>query len=670
VSFVNPILLWGLLAAALPIIIHLINRWRHKTIKWGAMSFLLKATREARGRKKLQHYIILAMRALAIAALVTAVARPRTSNWLGVSSSGVDNVLLILDRSSSMETRSEESAMSLRAQALEKIKKTMPELANTRLALLDSASGKVQEIASPDVLDKLSATSASDSQADLPGLLGMAADWLSNGVQGKTEIWIASDLQKSNWHAEDGRWSSVRERLKGLQPSPALRILGMSQRPLNNNSIRVNSAQREGDELVLDVEIRRSNANAAAEVIPFTISLNGASEVQSINMNKQSISFQRRLKLDKNSGKGIGYVALDPDSNPRDDKSYFVYGANTKRLISVVSSSDASRDTLVGLAGLPQISTEACQQLSPAESDKINWQEASLVIWQGDLPEGVTAQRAELFLNNGGSMLFLPPAEEAKQVSFLGMNWGETLNAAKDEYFVIEKWDHKEGVLRDGSDGRQLPVNRLKAIKQVRIEGESLAVAEWADYGPAIAARSFASGQALFLGSRADYTWSNLADADVLLPLVVRLAKQGQQRFSSANMYMVGDPGSMALANQTKERMEGNGKEEHAASNIDYLAGVYRVAEREFAVNRPLGEDDIVQLEAKQLEGLLGGLSFRLFEQKGSDEDALVSEAWRNFFVIMLIALLVEAALSLPGKYLSNKKPVTRETSGRQNQPV
>ena len=81
--FLNPLLLWGLLAAAIPIAIHLLNRHRHKTIQWAAMQFLLKATRESRGKKKLRHILILTCRALAIAALVFAAARPIVSGLIG-----------------------------------------------------------------------------------------------------------------------------------------------------------------------------------------------------------------------------------------------------------------------------------------------------------------------------------------------------------------------------------------------------------------------------------------------------------------------------------------------------------------------------------------------------------------------------------------------------------
>ena len=82
-SFLQPLLLWGLLAASIPIVIHLLNRRRHKTVKWAAMQFLLKATRESRGKKKLRHILILTCRALGIATLVGAAARPLLGGMLG-----------------------------------------------------------------------------------------------------------------------------------------------------------------------------------------------------------------------------------------------------------------------------------------------------------------------------------------------------------------------------------------------------------------------------------------------------------------------------------------------------------------------------------------------------------------------------------------------------------
>jgi len=111
-SFLNKVILWGLLATAIPVIVHLLNRRRHRTVQWAAMSFLLKATRESRGKKKLKHIIILTARTLALAGLVFAVAQPLIGGLLGWGGSKLDTVVLVLDRSLSMETETGTEGLS------------------------------------------------------------------------------------------------------------------------------------------------------------------------------------------------------------------------------------------------------------------------------------------------------------------------------------------------------------------------------------------------------------------------------------------------------------------------------------------------------------------------------------------------------------------------------
>lgn len=84
-SFTSPWLLWTLFAASIPIIIHLVNRWRHRSVHWAAMEFLLRAARETRGTKKLLHYLILALRVLARGGSCDGVCSspPRQLLWLG-----------------------------------------------------------------------------------------------------------------------------------------------------------------------------------------------------------------------------------------------------------------------------------------------------------------------------------------------------------------------------------------------------------------------------------------------------------------------------------------------------------------------------------------------------------------------------------------------------------
>lgn len=169
-SFTSPWLLWALFAASIPIIIHLVNRWRHRSVHWAAMEFLLRAARETRGTKKLLHYLILALRVLAVAALVTAFARPLLSSFFGWGSSGLNEVLLVLDRSASMDARPDKTN-SLRDAIPPLVESTFAQLGHCRLSLLDSATGTVTQIPAPEALADLTVSKTTDGGADIPALL-------------------------------------------------------------------------------------------------------------------------------------------------------------------------------------------------------------------------------------------------------------------------------------------------------------------------------------------------------------------------------------------------------------------------------------------------------------------------------------------------------------------
>ncbi|MEY3894854.1 MAG: hypothetical protein RLZZ214_373, partial [Verrucomicrobiota bacterium] len=281
--FLNPLLLWGLLAASVPVLIHLINKRRHKTIQWAAMQFLLKATRESRGKKKLRHILILTCRALAIAALAFAAARPIVSGLIGWGGGSIDTVVLLLDRSASMETKPGDGLNPRRQIVIEKVRDTMKTLGATRLVLIDSASGRPQEIPSPDILPEIAATAPSDTAADFPTLLARAAEFLSE-TTGRSEVWLASDLQTSNWHPEDERWSAARASLAALPQKPAIRVLSLTGPSAANTAIRILGSRRSGDEMLFDLEILRAPDARGSAALPLTTQLNGTRTTETLTL--------------------------------------------------------------------------------------------------------------------------------------------------------------------------------------------------------------------------------------------------------------------------------------------------------------------------------------------------------------------------------------------------
>ena len=81
-SFLNPLILAALPLMALPILIHLINQHRHRTVQWAAMMFLVSAKRMHKGMARLRYLLIMLMRIAAIGAMIFAFSRPLASGWI------------------------------------------------------------------------------------------------------------------------------------------------------------------------------------------------------------------------------------------------------------------------------------------------------------------------------------------------------------------------------------------------------------------------------------------------------------------------------------------------------------------------------------------------------------------------------------------------------------
>jgi hypothetical protein len=645
--FLNPLLLWGLLAAAVPVAIHLLNRRRHKTIQWAAMQFLLKATRESRGKKKLRHILILTCRALAIAALAFAAARPIVSGLIGWGGGSIDTVVLLLDRSASMEIKPGDGLGSRREIVLEKVRDAMGSLGGARLVLIDSASGKPQEVPSPDTLGELSASAATDSAADFPTLLNRAAEFLADSP-GRSEIWLASDLQQSNWNPDDERWSAARASIAALSQKPAIRVLSLTGPTAPDTVIRLLESRRSGDEILLDLEILRGEDSRGSAAIPLTTTINGSRTTESLTVPGQSLRFQKRVALPAAGESGSGWLSIPADGNPRDNATFFAYGpARPVKSLIVAPAGDAA-DYLALAAAPPGFGNQTVDRVDPANAATLDTADIATVLWAAPFPIGAAAEKLQTFLKSGGQVVFLPPAA-ASDNSFLDHKWSPITEAEVGKFFILEDWNHSDGPLRDGIDGTPIPAERLKAIRRQIPTGDSTQLARWEDGEPFISRRIVDAGTAWFIGSLPDYTWSNLADADVLLPTVQRIVAAGAGRFDATYLATVGSDSARLRPSESRTRLDDHGTPDPA--NAAYEAGIFRLGERLVAVNRPAREDAPEILTREQLDQALDGTGYTLLDQAGQATDPSLSrDVWRAFLIAMLLFLIAEALLCLPKK--------------------
>ena len=100
IAFLHPWVLAGLVAAAIPILLHLLARREPPTVVFPAVRYLVSTTREHQRRLKLQNWLLLFLRTLLIVVLVLAAAAP-TVPESGVPGHAPTALVLILDNSPS-----------------------------------------------------------------------------------------------------------------------------------------------------------------------------------------------------------------------------------------------------------------------------------------------------------------------------------------------------------------------------------------------------------------------------------------------------------------------------------------------------------------------------------------------------------------------------------------
>jgi len=311
----------------------------------------------------------------------------------------------------------------------------------------------------------------------------------------------------------------------------------------------------------------------------------------------------------------------------------------------IVAPAGEAADYLALAASPPGFEKQTSERIDPAQFTTTNTGGASMILWASPLPSGENAKSLERFLSSGGQVVFLPGAGESTE-SFLGMKWEPVTLAEAGKFFILQDWNKSDGPLRDGIDGTPIPAERLRAIKRAVPEGDAAVLARWEDGEAFITRKIVDKGTLWFLGSTPDYTWSNLGDADVLLPATQRILALGADRFDSSYLAEVGSDTAGLGAGETRTRIDGL-----ATESSPETAGVFRLGERTLALNRPLPEDDLEIASKENLDAMLEGTNYRLLDQVGQASDpSLSTDMWRAFLIAVLFFLISEALLCLPKK--------------------
>lgn len=652
-SFLQPWLLYGLPIIALPIIIHLINQRRFQTIQWAAMMFLLAAHRMARGYSRLRQWLILLFRTLAVAGLLFAISRPLASGWLGVAGgSRADTTIILLDRSPSMQQRGGGTGDSKLESGKRQLVQTLETLGSGRWVLIESTTREPHELESPQALLSLPSAGPASAPADLPMMMQSAYDYIHHNRAGQTEVWICSDLRESDWTAESGRWSTLRDAFLELPQQVRFHLLAYPQAAPENIAVRVTDVRRQstsdGAELVVSLRLSRPGGDEkAAEKIsvPVQFEIEGARSVATVELSGTYVDFKdHRIPIEKSRQRGWGRVSIPADANPADDDFYFAFDNPPPRRTVVVAEDPQVQRPLQLAASVSADPSVTCsaEVLEQDQLSTVEWDQISLVLWQGALPTGATAELIKAFVGRGGEVVFMPPRDPSSTELF-GMQWQSWVS--ENDPIAVTSWRSDEDVLARTMSGAALPVGQLEVRQYCKLTGDATPLATLAGGAPLLSRVPTERGAVYFWSTTPSPRDSSLASSGVVLyAFVQRSLAAGAAQLSKARQADAG-----AADNESGSAWVRLSEEEQGLSTESrFQRGVYSAGDRLLAVNRPASEDAIALVADGRVNGLFRGLDFTRVDDQAGSLNALIQEIWRVFLVMMLIALVLEAALCLP----------------------
>lgn len=428
-SFIYPSFLFALCLIAVPIIIHLFNFRRYKTVYFTNVKFLKEIKQETSSINQLKHLLVLACRILAIAFLVLAFAQPYFPSANSKLSTGYKDVSIYIDNSFSMGL--EQKKMPLLELAKQKAIEIVKGYSDAdRFQILTSAfEGKHQRLVSKqEALDMIAEIQIGSDVQNIKDVIARQKQVMQNATGGDKIFYEISDFQKNTLNdfslAKD---SSEQIFVLPLRNSNAANLsidsvwFSEPVQYLNQTVHLYTSITNHSSDDVSDNRISLELNNVTKAISNFSVAA-GKSVVDTLEFTTSS------------EGWNHADVSLTDFPVTFDDQFYFSFKVDPYKNIMIIN--DQSENQY-----LNSVFTEAYHfKTSNINSLQIDYSEIAkqdFVVLNSlkQISSGL-AESIQRFISNGGNVLLIPAINfDQGQYNILL----SSLNANQ-----IQKWEQKE----------------------------------------------------------------------------------------------------------------------------------------------------------------------------------------------------------------------------------
>ncbi len=403
-NFIYPSFLWALTLTAIPVIIHLFNFRRHKTIYFSNVSYLKNIKEETKAKSQLKHLLVLLARILTIVALVFVFAKPYMPLNDSVAIESSSMVGIYIDNSFSMEAENTYGKLLeiAKTKANDIINAYKPE--TKFLLITNNLKPENQHMINRSQLaDKIPAIEISPNVITTGEIIERITDIMNISEAKNKNIYILSDFQQSSTIINNKNTDSL----------VTINILPINAEQSNNLYIDScwfeTPARKYMQQEKLFVRII-NNSQETYTNIPLKLYLNDSLKtMNSFNINPNaeqvvSLSYQ-------NNTKGIIKCKVEITDYPItfDNKFYLSYTIAEK--IKVLSISNKNPNKYINAL----FDNDDYIELTNFTIDNINYSVFStyqtIIVSGIDSVSSGLSQELSLFAASGGTVLFVPSIE-------------------------------------------------------------------------------------------------------------------------------------------------------------------------------------------------------------------------------------------------------------------
>jgi hypothetical protein len=614
VSFLYPAFLFGGLAIAIPIVLHLLRRDVAPEVPFTAVRLLHRAPVERADRRRIRDLLLLAARVVALLLLATAFARPYVQ---GAAPTPVR--VVAIDRSYSM------GGAGVFARALEL----------AREAIDQAASGeRIAVVAFDDRADVLAAPGgAADARAALEGLspsfgatrygpvFQQALD-LAAGARGR--LVVVTDLQRAGWEGESST---------SLPAGWGLDIVDVLKSDVRTN-LAVTAATVGSDRVVATIR----NGAATGHAGRVRALLDGREVAAADYTAPPGATIDVPIVWRVPDAGTLSVAVDDAEGLPADNARFVALGSRAAPRALIIAAEEPAVDKASGRPAalyvsraLGTTSGEAVEVVSGARvsamsADEVsNHQGVALLSTRG--LERAARERLMTYVKNGGG-LFVAAASDLEVAVLAEMTgWQPALTAIEQGGpLTLAATDLRHPIFRPfGALAANLGQVRFDRAWRVSPDGWSI-VARFSNGSPALLERALGQGRVVLFASDVDRRWNDFP----LHPAFVPFAIEGLR-------YVAGD------RRQAREYTVAQ-----APAGARGVPGVYRSAgDRPFAVNVDARESALDRMRTDDFEGMVrrsaDGASPIADKQAQQTESR--QSYWQYGLVLMIATLVAESVV-------------------------